>query len=108
MDRFRREPIDLKAFTKAKSYLEGQFPLRLEPPESRGAGVAEVEFLGRPQDDLAPYEAGVAAVTPAMASHAAQRWMPESNAVAIVIVGKAGEIRPALESRFGPLRVVTP
>jgi zinc protease len=108
MDRFRREPIDLKAFTKAKSYLEGQFPLRLEPPESLAARLAEIEFFGLPQDDLATYEARVAAVTPAMASHAAQRWMPESNAVAIVIVGKAGEIRPALESRFGPLRVVTP
>jgi hypothetical protein len=34
--------------------------------------------------------------------------MPEPNAVAIVVVGKAAELRPALESRFGTVRVVTP
>jgi zinc protease len=108
MDRFRRQPIDPKLLTKAKAYLEGQFPLRLETPESLAARLAEIEFFGLPQDDLATYEARVAAVTPAVASQAARRWMPESNAVAIVVVGKAGEIRPALESRFGPVRVVTP
>jgi hypothetical protein len=48
----------------------------------------------------------VAAVTPPEASRAAERHMPGPEQMAIVVVGKAAEIRPALESRFGPVRVV--
>ena len=33
--------------------------------------------------------------------------MPVPEQVAIVVVGKAAEIRPALEARFGPVRVVS-
>ena len=105
---FRRKPIDPKLLDKAKSYLQGQFPLRLETPEALAAHLAEIDFFGLPKDDLETYESRVAAVTPAIASAAAARWMPDPNAVAIVVVGKAAELRPALESRFGTVRVVTP
>jgi predicted Zn-dependent peptidase len=105
---FRRKPIDPKLLDKAKSYLQGQFPLRLETPEALAARLAEIEFFGLPKDDLATYEARVVAVTPATASSEAERSMPDPNAVAIVVVGKAAELRPALESRFGSVRVVTP
>src|SRR5262249_26512433 len=104
---FRRKPIDPKLLDKAKSYLRGQFPLRLETPEALAARLAEIEFFGLPKDELATYEARVAAVTPATASSEAERWMPNPNAVAIVVVGKAAELRPALESRFGWGRVAT-
>jgi zinc protease len=105
---FRRKPIDPKLLDKAKSYLQGQFPLRLETPEALAARLAEIDFFGLPKDDLETYESRVAAVTPEIASAAAARWMPEPNAVAIVVVGKAAELRAALESRFGTVRVVTP
>ncbi len=105
---FRQRPIDPKLLAKAKAYLQGQFPLRLETPEALAARLAEIEFFGLPQDDLATYQARVAAVTPATAGSAAARWMPDPSGVAIVIVGKAAEIRPALESRFDSVRVVTP
>src|SRR5262249_34281248 len=58
-------------------------------------------------DDLATYVSRVAAVTPEAASRAAEQHMPGAGQVAIVVVGKAAEIRPALESRFGPVRVVS-
>ena len=103
---FRRDPIDPKALAKAKHYMEGQFPLHLETPESLAARLAEIEFFGLPKDDLATYVSRVAAVTPAAAGRAAERHMPSPEQVAIVVVGKAAEIRPALESRFGPVRVV--
>src|SRR5262249_18434188 len=105
--RFRSEPVDPKALDKAKSYLEGQFPLRLETPDALAARLAEIEFFGLPKDDLETYVSRVAAVTPADASRLAERHMPSADQVAIVIVGKASEIQPALESRFGPVRVVT-
>jgi zinc protease len=104
--KFRSDPIDPKALEKAKSYMEGQFPLHLETPESLAARLAEIEFFGLPKDDLATYVSRVAAVTPDDARSAAERHMPGPEEVAIVVVGKAAEIRPALESRFGPVRVV--
>ena len=104
---FRRNPVDPKALAKAKSYLEGQFPLHLETPEALAARLAEIEFFGLPQDELATYASRVAAITPSDASRAARQHMPAPEQMAIVVVGKASELRPALEARFGPVRVVT-
>jgi zinc protease len=104
--KFRSDGIDPKALAKAKSYIEGQFPLHLETPEALAARLAEIEFFDLPKDDLATYASRVAAVTPAAASDAAGKHMPVPDQVAIVVVGKAAEIRPALEARFGPVRVV--
>src|SRR5262249_13022775 len=53
------------------------------------------------------YVPRVAAVTPADAAQAAEQHMPTPEQIAIVVVGKADEIRPALEARFGPVRVAT-
>jgi len=104
--KFRSDRIDPKALAKAKSYMEGQFPLHLETPEALAARLAEIEFFDLPKDDLATYASRVAAVTPAAASDAVGKHMPAPDQVAIVVVGKAAEIRPALEARFGPVRVV--
>ena len=104
---FRRDLVDPKALDKAKSYLEGQFPLRLESPDALAARLAEIQFFGLPKDELETYVPRVAAVTPADAAQAAEQHMPTPEQVAIVVVGKADEIRPALEARFGPVRVAT-
>ena len=74
---FRREPVDAKALAKAKSYLVGQFPLRLETPDALAARLAEIEFFGLPKDDLETYVRRVAAVTPMDAS--ARRRTPHAD-----------------------------
>ena len=98
---FRRDPIDPKALDKARSYLVGQFPLRLETPDALAARLVEIEFFGLPKDDLETYVPRVAAVTPQIAVRvggASTCPMPER--VAIVVVGKAvgdqGAARSAL------------
>jgi zinc protease len=106
-DGFRRTPIDPKALDKARSYLVGQFPLRLETPDALAARLVEIEFFGLPKDDLETYVPRVTAVTPPIASEAAARRMPAPDQVAIVVVGRASEIKPALEARFGPVRTTT-
>jgi zinc protease len=107
METFRREPMDPKALAKAQRYLEGQFPLRLETPDALAAKLAEIEFFGLPKDELETYVGRVTAVTPASAAEAAERHMPPADRVAIVVVGTGAQIKPALETRFGPVRVVT-
>jgi zinc protease len=105
---FRSRPLDPKLVTKAKTFMRGQFPLRLEPPDAIAARLAEIEFFELPSDELATYRSRVAAITPEIASRAAAAHMPPPDAVAITIVGKASEIQAPLEAAFGPVRVVTP
>ncbi len=105
---FRSRPLDPKQVDKAKTYLRGQFPLRLEPPEAIAMRLAEIEFNDLPADELQTYRGRVAAVTPAIASEMARKHMPAPDDVAITVVGKASEIRAPLEAAFGPVTVVSP
>src|SRR5262249_11979853 len=107
-DEFRRTPVDPKLLTKAKTYMRGQFPLKLEPPDALAARLAELEFNGLPEDELVTYRSRVAAVTPQIASRMAGEHMPSPDAVAIVVVGKASEIRAPLEAAMGPVQVIAP
>jgi len=57
---FRNRLPDRKALDKAKSYLRGQFPLRLETPDALAARLAEIEFYGLPVDELATFRRRIA------------------------------------------------
>jgi zinc protease len=105
---FRRGPLDPKLVAKAKTYMRGQFPLRLETPEAIAMRLAEIEFNSLPADELQTYRSRVAAVTADVAGRAAREHMPAREAVAITVVGKASEIRGPLEAAFGAVTVVTP
>ena len=105
---FRSQPPDPKMLDKAKTFLRGQFPLKIEPPEALAQRLAEIEFFGLPVDDLGTYRARVAAVSRDDAGRAAAAHMPAPEATAIVVVGKASAIRAPLEAKFGPVQVVSP
>src|SRR5205085_8568182 len=91
---------------KAKTYLRGQFPLRVESPDALAGRLAEIMFHGLPEDDLFTYRTRVAAVTGDDVAKVTAATMPDPSAVAIVIVGKAAEIRPQLEAQFGPVETI--
>jgi zinc protease len=103
---FRQAPPDQKALEKAKEYLSGQFPLRLESPDALAARLAELEFHGLPQDELTTYERRVRAVSAADVTAVAARVMPSPEQVAIVVVGKAAEVKGPLEEAFGKVETV--
>jgi hypothetical protein len=42
-----------------------------------------------------------------VAHQMAEHHMPTADRVAIVVVGKASDIKPALEEQLGPVRVVS-
>ena len=104
----RNHPPDRKALDKAKSYLRGQFPLRLETPEALAARLAEIDFYGLPVDELATFRRRVAAVTPADVQRVARDHMPPPDRVAIVVVGQGAQVRAPLEAKFGAIEVVAP
>jgi predicted Zn-dependent peptidase len=105
---FRSRPPARPALDKAKAYLRGQFPLKLESPDALAARLADIEFQGLPADELTTYRHRVAALTPDDVARAAARHMPTPETVAIVVVGKAAELRPQLGDRFGPVETVQP
>jgi zinc protease len=105
---FRGRPLAPKLIDKAKTYMRGQFPLRVETPDAIAMRLAEIEFNDLPKDDLQTYRSRVAAVTPALASEMAAKHMPPPEELAITVVGKASEIRAPLEAAFGQVKVVGP
>ena len=107
LDGFRKAPPQAKELEKARAYLRGQFALKLERPEDLAARLADVEFYGLPADELATYRGRVAAVTSDQVEAVVRRYMAASDAVAVVVVGKADDIRVPLEVKYGPI-VMTP
>ena len=103
---FRKAPPDANALKKAKEYLTGQFPLRLESPEALAARLAELELHGLPEDELTTYQRRVRAVSAVDVAAVAARVMPSPEQVAIVVVGKAAEVKAPLEAAFGKVELV--
>ncbi|HLY39183.1 MAG TPA: pitrilysin family protein [Candidatus Binatia bacterium] len=103
---FRTHPPAPAALEKAKTYLRGQFPLRIESPDALAGRLAEIEFHGLPEDELRTYRARVAAVSGDEVASVAETLMPSPDVVAIVVVGKAAEIRAPLEAAFGPVETM--
>jgi len=107
-DEFRHATPDAKTLAKAKAYLRGQFPLKVETPDALAARLAEIEFFGLPKDELSTYRARVAAVSASEAAAMAAKWMPGPEHLAIVVVGPAASLRAPLEARYGAVQVTTP
>ena len=103
---FRTRPPARASPAKAKTYLRGQFPLRIESPEALAARLGEAEFNALGPDELATYRERVAAVTAQQVAEVAAKLMPPPEAVAVVVVGKATDLHDALAARFGPLQTM--
>jgi predicted Zn-dependent peptidase len=105
---FRTAPPSPKQLAKARTFLMGQFPLKLETPEALAGRLAEIELNGLPQDELTTYRTRVAGVDAAQVARVSAAHMPAPDAVAVVVVGKAAEIRGPLEAKYGAVQVVSP
>jgi len=105
---FRERSPDPAALDKAKTYLRGQFPLRIEGPDALAGRLAEIEFQGLPEDELRTYRARVAAVSAGEVAQVSAALMPPPEAVAVVVVGKAAEIRDPLTAAFGTIQTMVP
>jgi predicted Zn-dependent peptidase len=108
VDGFRSAVPAPAALAKAKAFVAGQFARQVETANALGMRLAEVEFFGLPQDELATYRSRVAAVDAATAHRVIEQHQPPTADMAIVVLGRAAEIRGKLEAKLGPMRVVTP
>ena len=105
--RFRDRPPTEPELVKARGFLRGQFPQRLQSPDALAGHLAEIEWYGLDLEELTQYRARVGAVSRDDVRTLVERAVPRPETAAIVVVGPAAEIVPALEG-LGPVQVTTP
>ena len=90
---------------RAQAYLAGLFPLTLETHDQVAEKLADAQLYGFPLEQVTEYRQRVKAVTPAECLEVARRHFPRAGTGAIVAVGPARAVAPALE-RFGEVTVM--
>ena len=105
LEKIRAEPPQSAELHAARDYLVGVFPLRFETPPAVVGAIAGLLIHGLPMDELDRYRPSIEAVSDTDVQGVAARHIrPEE--LAIVLVGDADAILPALESAaLGPITV---
>jgi len=103
MRRLRGGDLPDEDLDKARSYLAGMYPLRIESPDSLAAEILSVELFGLAPDSINQYQRGVRAVTADAVKRVAARRLPLDD-LALVVVGPAQALKKDLET-LGPVTV---
>jgi zinc protease len=96
-------PVKDTELTNVKNYLSGVFVLRLQTQDGLASQLAGVKSIGMPIDYLEKYTTRIRSVEPDQIEAAAKKIIAPDQA-AIVVVGDAKQIGPALE-KFGKVDV---
>jgi predicted Zn-dependent peptidase len=95
MKRIALEPVKDDELNLVKNYLNGNFALSLENPQTVAGFAISTARYGLPMDYYANYMKNLSAVTADDVMDAAKRYIRPENAY-ILAVGKASEIAPRL------------
>jgi len=88
---------------KARSYLAGLYPLRIESPDDLAAEILDADLYGLDPDSINQYQKRVRAVQAEAVKRVAARRLPLDD-LAIVVVGPAQTLKKDLET-LGPVTV---
>jgi predicted Zn-dependent peptidase len=106
----RREGLDSLSLAAAKTYIEGQYPTRLETGDQIAGALADLAFYGLARDELTGYTARVAGVPAGDLARVIRRVYPPAEDLTFVIVGNAARIR-AVVKKYGTVtevKIATP
>ena len=95
MNRISKEPVETDELELAKNYLNGNFALSLENPQTVAGFAISTARYGLPDDYYANYMKNLSAVTAADVMATAATYIKPENAY-ILAVGKAADIAPRL------------
>jgi zinc protease len=104
LDAMGKEPGTTSELTNIKNYLSGGFVLRLQTQDGLASQLAIVKTMGLPIDYLENYTTKIRSTEPDRIQEAAKKYIVSDNS-AIVVVGDAQKLKPALE-KFGKVDVV--
>jgi len=98
------EPVTASELTNVKNYLGGVFVLRLQSQDGLATQLAAVKTMGLNMDYLENYTSRIRSTEPDQILAAAKKYIAPDES-AIIIVGDAKKIGPALE-KIGKFQVV--
>jgi zinc protease len=105
LEAMRDAPPTTAELHAARDYLVGVFPLRFETPPAVVGAIAGLLIHDLPMDELDRYRPAIEAVSDADVEGAAREHIDPAK-VAVVLVGDADAILPALEgAEIGPITV---
>ncbi|HEV7868537.1 MAG TPA: pitrilysin family protein [Chthoniobacteraceae bacterium] len=96
MNRLREEPVPEDELTLQRQYNVGNYLLSLENSSRIATRVQDIDLYGLPADFYKTYARRMSAVTPSQVQELAKKYLSTEN-TAIVVVGEAKEVKPALE-----------
>lgn len=105
LDKLHQGSIDAAQLASAKSYVLGQYPLALETASQWAYQLATLEFYGLDRSYIDDYGKALSAVSLADANRIVAEVIPPSDALVLVVIGKADAIREDLR-KYGPLTEV--
>jgi zinc protease len=105
-EKMREKPAKESELKEAKAYLSGVFPIMIETPGKIATMVALRKIYNLPEDYWDTYRSMIEAVTLEDVLKVSKKYI-NPNSSLIVVVGKADEIKDALQ-KFGPLTVISP
>jgi len=103
MRKISSQPVAKQELSNVKNYLAGAFVIRLETQSGLADQLAMVKLMDLPGDYLETYVTRVRSVEPDGVLKVAKKYIHPDDA-AIVVVGDAAKIAPALE-RLGKLTI---
>ena len=101
----RRAGIDSLTLASTKTYIQGQFPPRLETEDQISGAFADVAFYRLTREEWEGYASKVAAIRPEDVTRVIRRVYPPLEDLTFVFVGNAAKIRAAVK-KYGPLKEV--
>ncbi len=91
LKRFHENGISEQQLASAKSYVKGQFPLRVETSDQVASLIAQLEFHGLDRREIDDLYAKIDAITIGDARRVIEQYYPQGDLV-FVLIGKASEI----------------
>ena len=106
VERLRSGPVDSATLAKAKNYITGLYPLRLETSDDLADALLQLEYYGQPTSWIEEYARRIEEVTPEDLLRVARAHFAYDDLL-FVVVGDRVQIEEQLTA-FGPVSIVNP
>ncbi|MBV8741027.1 MAG: insulinase family protein [Sinobacteraceae bacterium] len=98
----KRDYLSAQMLASAQAYVLGQYPLDFETAADWAAAIGQVELYGLGPEYIEDYGRQLHEVTLADARAVIDQVFPQPDAVAIVVIGDASQLRAQLQ-QYGPV-----
>ena len=106
VERLRRGDVDSATLDKAKNYIIGLYPLRLETADDVAEALLQLEYYGQPKSWIEEYARQIEAVTMADLRAAAEKHFAYDDLL-ILVVSNPADVEEQLAA-YGPVEIIPP